>query len=188
METNTLFMVHKFLADHVKPGDSCIDATAGKGRDTLLLAQLVGEKGSVLSMDIQEVAIDLTKKLLLDNNLTAQCVVDSHANMDKYRDSNSVDAIVFNFGRLPGGDPNIMTRVDSSIEAIRKGLDLLKINGVMAIALYYGGPNGYSERDGILEYLSTLDDKAFDIFVGSWINRKNDPPFPIFIKKNKDLR
>ena len=37
MQLNTLSMVHEFLRRTVKPGDFCIDATAGKGRDTACL-------------------------------------------------------------------------------------------------------------------------------------------------------
>ena len=37
MERNTLAMVHAFLRQHVRPGALCIDATAGRGRDTALL-------------------------------------------------------------------------------------------------------------------------------------------------------
>ena len=34
MQLNTLSMVHDFLTRTVKPGSVCVDATAGKGRDT----------------------------------------------------------------------------------------------------------------------------------------------------------
>ena len=53
MQLNTLSMVHEFLRRTVKPGDFCIDATAGKGRDTALLCRLTGDAGRVLSFDIQ---------------------------------------------------------------------------------------------------------------------------------------
>ena len=48
MQLNTLSMVHEFLRRTVKPGDFCIDATAGKGRDTALLCRLTGDAGRVL--------------------------------------------------------------------------------------------------------------------------------------------
>lgn len=51
---------------------------------------------------------------------------------------------------LPGGDPHIFTHADSSIEAVNAGLRLLKPGGVMALAIYYGGENGYGERDALL--------------------------------------
>ena len=64
--------------------------------------------------------------------------LDSHANMERYAERETVDCIVFNFGRLPGGDPTICTRAESSVAAIDAGLRLLRPRGVMAIALYYG--------------------------------------------------
>ena len=39
---NTLSVVHDFLRRTVKPGALCIDATAGRGRDTALLCELAG--------------------------------------------------------------------------------------------------------------------------------------------------
>ena len=45
MQLNTLGMVHDFLKQTVRPGSFCIDATAGKGRDTALLCRLAGPEG-----------------------------------------------------------------------------------------------------------------------------------------------
>ena len=50
---NALGLSHQFMAAHISEGAFCIDATAGKGRDTLFLCGLVGESGRVLAMDIQ---------------------------------------------------------------------------------------------------------------------------------------
>ena len=47
MKLNTLSMVHEFLKQNVREGMFCIDATAGKGRDTALLCKLVGKNGLV---------------------------------------------------------------------------------------------------------------------------------------------
>ena len=142
MQLNTLSMVHDFLKQHVHPGAFCIDATAGKGRDTALLCRLSGPSGHVLAFDIQQDAIDQTQSLLAQEQLHAQVILDSHANMEQYAEAETADCVVFNFGRLPGGDPNIVTRAGSSLAAIDAGLRLLKCGGVMAIALYYGKENG----------------------------------------------
>ena len=72
MQLNTLSMVHEFLRRTVKPGDFCIDATAGKGRDTALLCRLTGDAGRVLAFDIQEAAMAQTKALLAAEGLTAE--------------------------------------------------------------------------------------------------------------------
>ena len=45
-------------------GDICIDATAGNGHDTLLLAELVGASGSIIAFDIQEQAVQETKRCM----------------------------------------------------------------------------------------------------------------------------
>ena len=39
---NTLGLSHRFMAEHIRPGSRCIDAPAGRGRDTLFLCRLVG--------------------------------------------------------------------------------------------------------------------------------------------------
>ena len=181
MQLNTLHMVHEFLRRHVAPGGFCIDATAGKGRDTALLCRLTGENGRVIAFDIQEDAVRQTRTLLAQEGLHAEVLLESHANMAHYAAENTVDCIVFNFGRLPGGDPHIFTKSDTSVAAIDAGLQLLRPGGVMTIALYYGGENGYDERDAILQHLKTLDDRTFSVLVCQWSNRRSDPPMPIFI-------
>lgn len=185
MQLNTLSMVHEFLKQHVVPGAFCIDATAGKGRDTALLCRLAGEGGRVLAFDIQPEAIAQTRALLSAEGLTADVILDSHANMEQYAAPETVDCVVFNFGRLPGGDPAVFTRAETSVEAIGAGARLLKPGGVMAIALYYGKENGCGERDAVLEYLKTLDDRRFSVLCCDWANRRNDPPMPIFIWKER---
>ncbi len=180
---NTLDVVHDFLRRQVKPGAFCIDATAGKGRDTALLCRLAGPEGRVLAFDVQEEAVAQTRALLDAEGLTAEVVLDSHANMARYAAPESVDCIVFNFGRLTGGDPKIFTTAASSLPAIDAGLNLLRSGGVMALALYYGKENGYDEKNAILAHLKSLNDRLFTVLACDWLNRKHDPPLPIFIWK-----
>lgn len=118
MQLNTLSMVHDFLTRTVKPGSICIDATAGKGRDTALLCRLTGKAGRVLAFDIQEEAIRQTRALLEAEGLSAEVVLDSHANLEQYAEPGTVDCVVFNFGRLPGGDPAVFTRAETSVAAL----------------------------------------------------------------------
>ena len=185
MQLNTLSMVHTFLRQAVRPGMRCIDATAGKGRDTALLCTLAGQTGQVLAFDIQPQAIEQTAALLAREGLRAQLILDSHAHMERYAEPESVDCIVFNFGRLPGGDPKIHTGAESSVAAVAAGIRLLRPGGVMAIALYYGKENGYEERDALLGYLATVDDRRCSVLACQWSNRRNDPPMPIFLWKER---
>ena len=185
MQLNTLGVVHEFLRRHVKEGAFCIDATAGRGRDTALLCRLAGKEGRVLAFDIQQSAVDQTRTLLEREGLSAQVILDSHAHMERYAQAGMVDCVVFNFGRLPGGDPHIFTRAESSVAAIDAGLRLLRPRGVMAIALYYGKENGYRERDAILQYLQTIDDRMYSVLCCEWSNRRGEPPMPIFLWKER---
>jgi SAM-dependent methyltransferase len=185
MEKNTLAVVHAFLRRSVAPGAVCIDATAGRGRDTALLCRLAGPTGRVLAFDIQPEAVEDTRRLLAREGLSAQVILDSHANMERYAEAESVDAIVFNFGRLPGGDPQIFTRADTSLAAVDAGLRLLRPGGVMALAVYYGGENGYDERDALLAHLRQLDSRSCSVLVCDWANRPHDPPIPVLIWKER---
>ena len=175
----------RFIRDHVKEGDICIDATAGNGNDTLALCQLVGENGKVYAFDIQEQAVVNTKKRLVDNGVAerAEVLLESHTNMSKYVETDSVSCITFNFGYLPGGDHNLATQKDSSIEAIHEGLRLLKKGGMMSLCIYSGGDSGFEERDAILEELKTLDGKKYLVILSQYYNRPNNPPIPAMIIK-----
>lgn len=95
----------------------------------------------------------------------------------------SADCVVFNFGWLPGGSHDIFTQKDSSLTAIRKGLDCLKPGGIMSLCIYYGRNNGYGERDAILDYVRTLDHRLYTVMVVDFANRIHDPPIPVFIVK-----
>jgi tRNA1(Val) A37 N6-methylase TrmN6 len=176
---------HHFIREHVKQGDLCIDATAGNGNDTLLLCELVGEQGKVLAFDIQEQAVTNTRKRLEESGVLKQVEVllESHTNMSRYAEPDSVSCIVFNFGYLPGGDHALATKKDSSIEAIREGLSLLKKGGMMSLCIYSGGDSGFEERDAILEELKMLDPKRYLVILSEYYNRPNNPPIPVMIIK-----
>lgn len=176
---------HHFIKDHVKEGNCCIDATAGNGNDTLVLCELVGETGKVIAFDIQEEAIANTKKRLAEHGVLerAEVVLESHVNMGKYAEADSVSCITFNFGYLPGGDHALATKKDSSIAAIHEGLRLLKKCGMMSLCIYSGGDSGFEERDAILAELKTLDAKKYLVILSEYYNRPNNPPIPVMIIK-----
>lgn len=180
-------LAHEFLSLNVRPGDICIDCTAGRGNDTAFLCSLVGESGSVLAFDIQPQAIESTKELIRQKGYesTAKIFLDGHENIDKYAEEGTVSAIVFNFGWLPGGDHSLNTKSETSITAIEKGLKLLKAGGVMSLSIYYGRDTGTKERDDILEYIKTLPVGEYTAIVGSFVNRPNCPPISVRIYKGK---
>ncbi len=182
---SALDIIHRVLNEHIKPGDICIDATAGRGKDTLFLAGLVGESGRVTAFDIQEEAVESTRALLRENGMEnrVRVVLESHANMADYAEPGTVSAITFNFGWLPGGDHNVFTRPGSSIAAIKAGLPLLRDEGIMTLIIYYGRETGFAERDALLDFLPTIDSDIYTVVEMPFVNRVNCPPIPIVILK-----
>lgn len=180
---NALDISKRVIAAHVKEGDLCIDATAGRGNDTAFLCELTGERGLVTAFDIQQEALDSTERLLSERGLLsrANLVLDSHSNMDKYAEQGSISCITFNFGWLPGGDHGVHTNKDTSIEAVKKALELLKPGGLVSMVLYYGRDTGFEEKDALLEFVKTVDSERFTVITAEFTNRPNCPPIPVFI-------
>ena len=82
-------------------------------------------------------------------------------------------------------DHQLGTKADTSIEAIRQGLRLLKVGGMMSLCIYSGGDSGFEERDAILSFLKCLDTKYYLVILSSYYNRPNHPPIPVMILKLK---
>ncbi|HIT90896.1 MAG TPA: methyltransferase domain-containing protein [Candidatus Merdenecus merdavium] len=177
--------VHHFVKEHTKEGDICVDATAGKGFDTLFLCQQVSSSGRVYGFDIQKKALEITRQRLANHGVEgiATLILDSHSSMGAYVEPESVSCIMFNFGYLPGGDHNISTTLSTSIEEIKAGLTSLKKGGLMTLCIYSGGDTGYEEKEGILSFISQLDEKQFLVILSQYYNRPNDPPIPVLIFK-----
>lgn len=169
----------------VPTGGFYIDATMGKGNDTLLLCQLAGEEGKVLAFDVQEKALDATKKRLEEHGVLerAKLVLDGHEHMDQYAENNSADVICFNFGYLPGGDHTVATSASTSIEAVKKGMQILKKGAMMSLCIYSGGDTGFEEKEALLAYLKKLPAKEYTVIVNEYYNKENNPPLPVFVFK-----
>lgn len=184
---SALNIIHRVISENIREGDICIDATAGRGGDTLFLARLVGDSGHVTAFDIQQDAVDSTRRLLEENGMAhrADVLLKSHSEMDEFFAEESVSLITFNFGWLPGGDHNIFTNKTTSIAAIEKGLRLLKSGGIMTLIMYYGRETGFEERDALLEFLPTIDSSRFTVIEMPFVNRPNCPPIPVIILKDR---
>jgi len=63
------------LRQVVRAGDHVIDATMGNGHDTLMLAQLVGETGHVTGFDVQEAAVESSRRLLTEQGMIERCTL-----------------------------------------------------------------------------------------------------------------
>lgn len=184
---SALDIIKRAISENVREGDICIDATAGRGNDTLFMASLVGDSGHVTAFDIQSEAVESTRALLENEGLShrADVRLQSHAEMDTLFEEGTVSCITFNFGWLPKGDHSISTKKESSLEAIEKGLRLLKKDGIMTLIIYYGRDTGFEEKDAILEYLPTIDSGKYTVLEMPFVNRPNCPPIPIIIFRDE---
>lgn len=181
---NSLYISHELVSRVVREGDLVVDATMGNGNDTLFLAGLVGSNGHVYAFDIQQSALDSTKKKLdaafMSEKVTL--MLDGHQNIDKYV-SAGVRAVMFNLGYLPKGDHQIGTRAETTIEAINKSLALLCKEGIIMIVVYYGGDSGFEEKEAVMDYIKLLDCKKYSVLVHEFVNQVNCPPIAICIEK-----
>ncbi|MBC1498650.1 methyltransferase domain-containing protein [Listeria welshimeri] len=177
---------HDTLRKVVRPGDYVIDATCGNGHDTLLLADLVGISGHVLGFDIQQQAINATKTRLENAGVTPQVelVCASHAFVPKYA-TKTVRAAIFNLGYLPGGDKEITTTADSTLESLGHLMRLLEVGGVIILVIYHGHPAGKLEKDAVVTFCEAIPQQNFHVLSYNFINQKNDAPFVIVIEKRK---
>lgn len=178
--------ITNFLTEnYINKGDTAIDATAGNGNDTLKLCRAVGKNGKVYAFDIQEKAIEETKKLLFENGIeNATLFLDSHSHIDKYI-KEKVKAVIFNLGYLPGGDHKLQTKAPTTCEAIDKSLEILSDDGFIALMIYYGKNSGTEEKEAVMEYLKQLDHKKYTVTIHDFYNRPNNPPITAIIRKNQ---
>jgi len=176
------------LKSAINEGDIAVDATAGNGHDTLFLAQLVGDDGFVYAFDVQKQAVDATLHRLLDNALEHRALVlkDGHENVAKYVNKPIAGAI-FNLGYLPGSDHEVITRPNTTIQALESLLKLLKIGGIIVLVIYHGHEGGKEERDEVIRFVSELPQKYIHVLRYEFLNQKNDPPFVIALEKVKEI-
>ena len=175
--------VQDYLAAHLPHPKLCIDATCGNGGDTAFLCRLAGKEGRVLGFDIQPEAIASTERNLAAKGLSAELHCDSHANLLQYVTPGTADAVMFNFGWLPGADHNVFSHASSSIPALEAALDALRPGGVLSAILYSGRVIGSDEKTEILNWMRTLPLSRCTVLVCGFVNWAETAPLPCFVLK-----
>ncbi|SPF49539.1 putative rRNA methylase YtqB [Candidatus Desulfosporosinus infrequens] len=165
-------------------GDIAVDCTMGNGHDTAFLCHLVGEKGKVYAFDVQEGAISNTKRKLQELNFLerTEIINDGHQNIDKYVKEN-VKLVIFNLGYLPGGNHEITTKKETTIEAFQKCLGILGPNGIILCVIYTGHENGKKEKEALDSLTSILSQKDYNVANIYITNQINNPPELICVEK-----
>lgn len=188
---------HMFLRQTLRSGDCAVDLTAGKGRDSLLMAELVGHGGRVLSFDIQPQALQATASLFEDHGLTAHIwtkpspppengtwLIDAdHARLSDYLDA-APRAVTANLGFLPGGDPTICTKGDSTRQALSASLNCLAVGGRIVLVVYIGHPCGREEQVMLEQLACDLPPRDWHVLRLQVLNRQ-DAPYLLVLEKRR---
>ena len=95
----------------------------------------------------------------------------------------NVDAAIFNLGYLPKGDKSIVTKPETTIQAIESIFKLLSTEGIIVLVIYHGHEEGQIERDELLKYLENFDQSKAHILKYQFINQVNHAPFICAIEK-----
>jgi predicted methyltransferase len=178
---------HDLLTEHINKGATIIDATVGNGYDTHFLAELVGPAGFVSGFDVQKEALEQAENRLQNNKLLerVELINDGHENMKDYI-TKPVDGILFNLGYLPGSDKEVITTAETTLEAVKSGLDLLAVGGLMVVVIYLGHQGGQEEQEVVLDYAAELDGKKYNVLHYRFINQSSSPPQVVAIKKRSN--
>lgn len=144
------------------PGDWAIDATAGNGNDTLVLADTVGPTGIVWAFDIQRVAIEEARRRAADlgwANVRFECRCHSElSSVIAPEHAGRIAAVMFNLGYLPRGDHAVVTRLESTRRALDQAIELLRPGGVITIVAYTAHQGGIEESAGVRRWLRAVEE------------------------------
>jgi predicted methyltransferase len=182
-------LCHYLLRQRLKAGDHAIDATCGNGKDTLLLAQLVGPAGRVWAFDIQAEAIARTSLLLAAAGCATQVSIRAagHEHLGEWV-SEPVQAVVFNLGYLPGGARQVTTLPDSTVAALGQAAALLAPGGTILVAIYTGHGGGSEEEAAVLAWAAALDPLAFHVWSLRQLNRPAATPYLLMVERGRPGR
>ena len=178
------FWAREMIAPALQEGSIAVDATMGNGGDTAALCEMVGETGHVYAFDVQNEAIESTKKRLESLNLEkrAELIHAGHERMQEFV-REPVNAVVFNLGWLPGAQHGVTTQTQTTLQAVDQALELLAVDGVMTICVYPGHEEGAREREALIEWAKKVNPKRFDVLIKAYLNQPNDPPLLIAVHK-----
>lgn len=140
----------------------------------------------VLAMDIQPQAAEATRARLTGLGFAApqaQVVCGDHAHLLAALPPACADAILFNFGWLPGADHGVFSTAASSIPALEAALAALKPGGVLSAVLYSGKTIGSGEKQAVLAWLRALPLTGYTVLVCDFANWADTAPLPCFVLK-----
>ena len=141
------------------------------------------------AFDVQEAALDSTRQRLDGAGIDAGRVtlyLRDHADMLSSLPDGAagrVAAVMFNLGYLPGGDHAVITRRDSTLQALDAAVRLLRPGGVVAVVVYPGHEGGGDEAAAVDEWAGSLPQAEYQALSYKFLNQRNAPPYVVAIEK-----
>lgn len=181
-----LNFAHIVWRNSIEKGDLLVDATAGNGRDSEILAKSLSVcgGGTLHCIDLQQEAIDATKiridSYLQDATIQIFLHTQSHEKLPLFEKPPKL--IVYNLGYLPGGNKNLTTLKYSTLLSVKNAMQSVAPGGLISITCYPGHREGAEEELALLEFCSTLSDSQWHVSHTKWLNRIK-PPSLFFIRK-----
>lgn len=181
---------HRMLSEYLRPGDVVVDATVGNGHDTEFLAESVGDGGQVFGFDVQTQALQITRQRLQQQDLHRQVRLfhASHADMARHIPQElhgGIRAVVFNLGYLPGADKSIITRTQTTLQAVSAACGLLDSSGVITLIAYPGHAGGDEETHSVAHCLQQFDTTRYAVETIYSRHHQDHAPRLFVIKKNR---
>ncbi len=172
-------LAHRFVREALREGDLAIDATAGNGHDTLMLAERVGESGRVLAFDIQSSAIESARMRIQEAGFQDRVEFHptSHARMTEFAAPSSAAVIMFNLGYLPGGDHALTTEVAETLRGLEAAMICLKPGGLLTVICYPGHAEGAIEASGVEEWLQARCNDGWRVAKYAMLGTREPAPF-----------
>jgi SAM-dependent methyltransferase len=167
-------------------GALAVDATVGNGYDALFLGHRVGPKGKVIGFDVQKAALAGAREILkfVGSINHVSLIHDSHTRVADYLPPGAaIDAAMFNLGYLPRGNRQIITRPETTVQALRSVLEHLAEHGRVTLLVYRGHEGGIPEYEGVRQFLEGLPGDKW--LVEELVSRSDSPVAPRLFRVQK---
>lgn len=143
---NIISKTHQWILEHLQRDAFVIDMTCGNGHDTKFLAK---HCQSVIAVDIQKQAIDITKNRVKSFN-NVQFIHQDHQNLP-IKTLVPIHGVIYNLGYLPHGDKSIITQKESTIASLNSVLPY--VQDFIVITCYPGHVGGDIESVAVKNWI-----------------------------------
>lgn len=185
-------IAHRAVGEVLGPGDIAIDATLGNGHDALFLAECVGQDGRVYGFDVQQQALVSSRQRLQQHGMLERVTMfqashDAMMELLPLAVHGRIKAVMFNLGYLPGADKSVITKTETTLQAIEIACRLLRVGGVVTAMAYPGHTGGDQESWALETWCRQLDSGCFSFELVLSAHHQMTAPRLFVIRKRLDL-